>query len=63
MTALKRAVKLVGGPSALAKLVKVHKSTVSKWLRRGVPAEHCGAVEEATDRQITRKELRPDIFG
>lgn len=42
----------------------VHFSAVSYWLRRNqVPAIHCLAIERFTSGQITRYELRPDVFG
>lgn len=68
---LKRAIKLVGGQSALAlalkpKHPKIKQSHVWNWLYRdkaGVPAEYCQNIEEATGGQVTRYQLRPDVFG
>lgn len=45
----------------LARLVAVDKSTVTRWARKTVPAERVVEVERVTG--ISRKELRPDLYG
>jgi DNA-binding transcriptional regulator YdaS (Cro superfamily) len=45
----------------LARLVAVDKSTVTRWARKVVPAERVVEVERVTG--ISRKELRPDLYG
>ena len=46
----------------LADAIGVNQSDVSNWAtgRRPVPAIRCVAIERATDRAVTRPELRPD---
>lgn len=64
MKILKMAADEVGGVGALARKVGVSQSAVSNWSARGrVPAERCVAIEKATDGNVTRHDLRPDIFG
>jgi len=64
---LKKAIRIVGGKSQLAKLIGVHQTLPGKWLRewpeKGIRAEHAIAIEDATNGQVKREELRPDIFG
>ena len=46
---------------ALADAIKVHPVLVSQWSsgKRGVPVEHCAAIERATERAVARWHLRP----
>lgn len=61
---IKRAVKLAGGPSVLARELNLWPSAVTNWIRRGqVPPEYVLAIEGATGGQVTRYQLRPDIYG
>lgn len=61
---LERAVKLVGGQSALAKVLGVKQGHVWYWLNgaKRIPAEYCAAVEEATSGAVSKHDLRPDLF-
>jgi DNA-binding transcriptional regulator YdaS (Cro superfamily) len=63
--ALEKAVALVGGQTALAKLIGVKQQNVWQWLYdTGKPmSEYCIAIERATYGRVTRYELRPDVFG
>lgn len=76
MKALERATAILGGQSALARVIKsahpdskVKQGHVYHWLRKmdgQLPAEYCVAVEYATVEKgepVTRYELRPDVFG
>lgn len=68
MNALERAIKIVDGQSALARAIgePIQQGHIWYWLREKdgqVPAEHCAAIERATDGKVSRHELRPDIFG
>lgn len=37
---------------------------VQKWLtKRSVPADRCVAIEQVTGGEVTRYQLRPDVFG
>lgn len=37
------------------------KQAVTKW--KSIPAEHCRAIEAATEGRFDRYRLRPDVFG
>ena len=43
--------------------VGVSYQVVQKWRKTGVPPKHCLSVELATNHEVTRAQLRPDIFG
>ncbi|WP_406586524.1 helix-turn-helix domain-containing protein [Asaia lannensis] len=62
--ALQQAIDLVGGQSALARLLGKKQAHVWWWLHKSkrVPAEVACSIEAATAGQITREALRPDIF-
>lgn len=61
---VRRAIRLAGGPTALARQLATTQSRVSNWSVRGrVPAECVLDVEAALDGRVTRYELRPDIYG
>lgn len=69
MTPLDRACKAAGGPTALARKLRVTYQAIWNWRRSGVPVQRCCAIEDATrDPEtkrpiVTRAELRPDIWG
>lgn len=64
MEPLIRAVTLAGGQTALARRIGKTQSHVAQWLRRGrVGPTACIPIEAALDGQVTRYELRPDVFG
>jgi DNA-binding transcriptional regulator YdaS (Cro superfamily) len=64
MEALLRAVSLAGGQTALARRIGKTQSHVAQWLRRGrVGPTACIPIETAVGGQVTRYELRPDVFG
>ena len=50
------------GLMQLAKRLGVTYQAVRKWERNGVPAERVMAIEEATDYEVSRHELRPDLY-
>lgn len=60
--ALSRAVEVLGGQTATARICGVSQAAVWKWLQSGkrLPAEHVRAVEAATG--VSRHILRPDIY-
>ena len=60
---IRRAWTLLGGTNAVAKIAGVRPPTASQWLHgiRRVPLERCLLIEAATDGQVARKDLRPDI--
>lgn len=61
-TPLAKAVRFLGGQSAMAELIGKHQSTIHDWLKedRPLPAEFVFVVESETG--ISRHELRPDIY-
>jgi DNA-binding transcriptional regulator YdaS (Cro superfamily) len=60
LTGLERAIKIAGGPTALARGVGVKShNVVLQWLRNRVPAEHCPVIERITG--VICEELRPDV--
>lgn len=64
-TALERAIAILGDQSKLAAAIGLKQGHVWHWLRKAnkrVPAEHVIKIEEATGGQVTRHELRPDIY-
>lgn len=64
MEALKRAVEIAGGQTALAKALGVQQAHVWNWLNRDkvLPGEYAIPIERATGGQVTRQELRPDLY-
>lgn len=60
-TPLDRAIKIVGSATELANQIGVKKQAVTKWRRR-VPAERVLSIELATNGEVTRHELRPDLY-
>lgn len=57
--AIARAIRLAGGPAALAKQLNESIQTVSNWAARGrPPANRCAAIQRITG--VDRRELRPD---
>lgn len=61
--ALYQAIRCVGSQTALAQRVGVRPQAVHLWVKKGrVPAARTLAVESATAGQVTRHELRPDLY-
>jgi DNA-binding transcriptional regulator YdaS (Cro superfamily) len=58
---LTEAVALIGGPAAVGKELGITSQAVSQW--RIAPAERCLEIERLTGGEVTRYDLRPDIFG
>ena len=60
---IQRAVFSVGGQSALARKLGVKPQAVQRWCATGtVPSNRVLDVERVTDGQVTRNELRPDLY-
>ena len=55
------AIKAVGSQEALARVCGVTQPAVYYWLHKYCPPEHAVAIEEATG--VSRKKIRPDLFG
>lgn len=62
--ALTRAIAIVGGQTQLARLLGVKQANVWHWLNKAdrVPGEYVIAIEKATGGEITRHDLRPDLY-
>ena len=54
------AAHLLGGRAGLAKRLRVTPAALGNWKVRGVPIEHCPAIERATSGAVTRRDLRPE---
>lgn len=71
--ALRRALDIVGGQTELARRIAAFdpqlsttgQGTIWYWLDSGIfiDARYWRAIEAATDQQVTRRDLRPDVFG
>lgn len=63
---LEKAIKIVGSQARLAEHCgpRVKQQHISNWLHRDkkVPAEYVLSIEQATGGQVSRYELRPDIY-
>jgi len=62
---IEKAVAATGSQAALARAIGKSCPFVNDMLhsRKQVPGELCRKIEEATCGQVTRYDLRPDIFG
>jgi DNA-binding transcriptional regulator YdaS (Cro superfamily) len=65
MSAIAKAVEVMGNQSKLADALGVTPGFVSQWLNgvRPVPAVRCKDIEKVTNGKVKREELRPDVFG
>lgn len=63
MSALAKAVGILGGPTAASRALKVTPQAVFFWLKglRTIPPEKCIALERETAGKVTVEELRPDV--
>jgi DNA-binding transcriptional regulator YdaS (Cro superfamily) len=65
--AARHAIRLLGGPSKAARLLKVKNAshqTVQSWLKYRVPAEYCPEIEAQTralGQVVPCELLRPDV--
>jgi DNA-binding transcriptional regulator YdaS (Cro superfamily) len=59
-TLIDTAIEKVGSLGELALLIGASSNQVTNWRQRGVPIEHCSAIEKATNGTVTRKQLRPN---
>lgn len=63
INAIRRATIVVGNQSALARLLGVTPQAVQQWCATGVvPAKRVLDIERATNGEVTRNELRPDLY-
>lgn len=59
---IEKAIAVMGNQSALARALGVSPQAVNQWLKSKVPAERVLDIEAATSGQVTRHDLRPDIY-
>lgn len=54
-----------GSISTLAKQIQAHVPDVCRWAtgRRPVPIGRCMSIENATEKAVTRRDLRPDDWS
>ncbi len=59
---IQRACDIVGGQSALARLIGISPSFMAQVAKqqRPLPLDRCTAIERATEGAVTRRDLRPD---
>lgn len=58
--AVAEAAEKVGGVTKLAEKLGISRPAIYQWTR--VPAERVLAIETATGGQVTRHQLRPDLY-
>jgi len=62
-TPIRRAAYLCGGQTALAAILGVKPQAVQQWVAKGhVPPSRAIQIEQATSGQVTRHDLRPDLY-
>lgn len=54
-----KAAHVVGGRAHLAQALRVTPAAIGNWKARGVPIEHCAAIERLTGGEVRRIDLRP----
>lgn len=62
--AILRAVEILGGQKELAEAIGAYQSNISSAANgeRKIPVRQALKIEEVTGGQVTKEELRPDIF-
>ena len=61
MSPIEKVFEILGSPRALAIVLGITEQAVGRYHRR-VPAERVLAIEAAVDGEVSRHELRPDIY-
>ncbi len=62
VSAIEKAVEIVGGPGKMAAEFDVSYQAVQDWIRTGrVPADRCPSIERLTEGAVTCEALRPDV--
>ena len=64
INALEKAIEIAGGQSALGRLIDRDQKAIWAWINttQKVPAEDVLKIEEAVKGQVSRHELRPDVY-
>ena len=63
MSDFKKAVLFFGNKYRMAKALNVSYMRVQQWEKRQVPAIWAVKLEQATGGEITRAQIRPDLYG
>jgi len=58
---MQHVIDLLGGPTAVARLMGCKPPSVIEWRKRGIPADRCPAFERATEGAAPCETLRPDV--
>lgn len=61
--ALEKIIERAGSKSALARHCKVVPPAVEYWVNTRVPAARAVQLEQISGGEVTRHDLRPDLFG
>ncbi len=61
--ALEKIIKRAGSKSAVARHCKVVPPAVAYWVKTRIPANRAVQLEQISGGEITRHDLRPDLFG
>ncbi|AKI27996.1 transcriptional regulator [Moraxella catarrhalis] len=61
MTALDKAIAILGNRSTLARSLGITPWALSKWDKNNPPRDRCLAIEQATGGKVKAEDLRPDI--
>lgn len=59
---MEKVIKYFGSQVKTAAALGVKQGHLWYWMKKGVPIKRAIQIEKATRGQITRKQLRPDIF-
>ena len=64
MTGLQKAISILGSQSALARAINTNQQNVWHWLNvsKEVPPKYAIPIEQATDGQVTRHDISPEIY-
>ncbi len=64
MITRKQIVEMIGSGALLAKYAGVSRQAIHEWKHsdKPIPAERVLAIEAATDYQVSRHDLRPDLY-
>lgn len=58
--AMSNIVRALGGPAAVARLLRIKAPSVVGWGDR-VPSDRCPDLERASDGRVTVEQMRPDV--
>ena len=61
-SAFTKALAMIGGVKALAQKLGISEQAVHKWDEDKVPVTRAIAIEGLTQGQVTREDLRPDLY-